>query len=230
MSVQLPPNGSGTIIGTTTISGKDYQQVLLSDGVTPANTSVNAIGSGVSLRVNELAVSNAPVDGTKATYAASITALAPTAAATTDIFTIIGSATKTVKVVFLRISGQIATTAIYVEYQMVKRSAADTGGTGTNMTAVPLDSASAAATAVATTFTSTGPTVGAAVGQIASVRVSLPITGTVTPNQPVTLISALGPCQSVTLRGVAQALSLNCNTKTFGTAPLFDIDVVWTEE
>ncbi len=230
MAVQLPPNGTGTVIGTVTISGKDYQQVLLSDGVTPVAASVNAIGSNVSLRVNELAVSAAPVDGTKATYSAAVTAQAPTAAATTDIFMLIGSATKTVKVTSLRISGQIATTAIYVEYQLFKRSTADTGGTATTLTAVPLDSANAAATAVASTFASTGPTVGTPVGQIAAVRVSLPITGTVSVNQPIVLIGPGGPSQVVTLRGVAQCLCINCNTKTFGTAPLFDIDLTWTEE
>jgi hypothetical protein len=230
MSVQLPPSGTGTVLGTTTISGKDYPQCLISDGVTPANASVNAVGTGISTRVNELAVSSAPVDGNKVTYRAAVSALAVTAAATTDIFQIIGSATKTVKITGLRISGSIATTAVYVDYQLFKRSTAAAGGTAVNLTAVPSDSASAAATAVATTFTSTGPTVGTTVGQISAQRVCLPVTGTPVVNQPVVLIDSGRPAQAVTLRGVAQALCINCNTVTFATAPLFSIDVEWTEE
>lgn len=234
MSVQLPPNGTGTVIGTNTVSGKDYQQINISDGVSPSNmSSVNAPGSGVAIRTMELAVSAALVDGTKATYAASISALAVTAAATTDIAVLAGSATKTVKVISLRISGSIATTAVYVDYQVLKRSSAFSGGTGTAATAVPLDSASSAATAVFTTFTSTGPTVGTPVGQIVAQRAYLPITGANvlgTQVLPEVLIGGSAPCQSVTLRGVAQAIGLNCNTVTFGTAPLFSIDIIWTEE
>ena len=57
MAVQLPPNGTGTVIGTNTVSSKDYQQINISDGVTPANmASVNVPSSGVALRAAELAV------------------------------------------------------------------------------------------------------------------------------------------------------------------------------
>lgn len=233
MSVQLPPNGTGTVIATTTISGKDYQQVSLSDGVTPNNVSVNTIASGVAVRVNELAVSSAPVDGGKQTFAASISGLLPTAAATTDIAVLAGSASKTVKVVWLRISGSIATTAVFVDYQVFKRSTAFSGGTGTAATAVPLDSANAAATAIFTTFVSTGPTVGTPVGQVAAVRAYLPITAANVLGTQVLPIVLIGPgcaCQCLTLRGVAQAMGLNCNTVTFGTAPNFSIDCIWTEE
>lgn len=231
MSVQLPPNGTGTVIGTNTVSGKDYQQINISDGVSPSNmASVNAPGSGVALRTEELAVSAALVDGNKATYSAAISALACTAAATTDIAVLAGSATKTVKVVGLRVSMSIATTSVYVDFQLFKRSTAFSGGTATTATAVPLDSASAAATAIFSTFTSTGPTVGTPVGQIAACRLQAPVTGTPALNTFVSLIGGAAPCQSVTLRGVAQALGLNCNTVTFGTAPLISIDITWTEE
>lgn len=234
MSIQLPPSGTGTLIGTVTISGKDYPQSIITDGVTPASASVNTTASGVAVRVNELAVSASLVDSGKATYGAAVSGLLPTAAATTDIAVLAGSASKTVKVISLRISGSIATTAVYVDYQVFKRSTAFSGGTGTGATAVPFDSASAAATAVFTTFVSTGPTVGTAVGQIVAQRCYLPITGSNVLGTQVLpaalLIGGSSPCQSVTLRGVAQAIGLNCNTVTFGTAPNFSIDIIWTEE
>ncbi len=202
-----------------------------------ANTSVAiTAGSGTSIAsfadANSLQfqrVLSAPDGSQYTTYRAAVSALAVTAAATTDIFQIIGAANKLVRITSLKISGTIATTAVFVDYQLFKRSAAASGGTAATLTAVPVDSASSAAAAVATTFTSTGPTVGTAVGQIAAQRVFLPITGTPTASTVVTLIGAQGPAQSVTLRTAAEALCINCNTVTFGTAPLFSIEIEWTE-
>ena len=130
MSVQLPPNGTGTVIGTNTVSGKDYQQINLSDGVTPSNiVSVNAVGSGIAVRTEEVAVSSASVDGTKATYSASYKGQSAGTSATTNIFTFAGSASKTIKIVRLYIAATAATAAVYLDVLLNKQTAADTGGT-----------------------------------------------------------------------------------------------------
>jgi hypothetical protein len=233
MSVTLPPNSSGTQVRTVTSGGFDTFCSVLSDGVNPANLgSINTPNSGVVARINELAVSSALVDGGKATYRASVTGLLPTAAATTDLAVLAGSSTKVVKVTQVRVSGTIATTAVYADFRLIKRSTAFSSGTATGQTAVPLDSANSAATAVFTTFVSTGPTVGALVGVVAAVKYFLGVTGTpVLDTSPAILYQAGSPgAQAITLRGVAQAVAIDANAVTFGTAPNLSFDIEWTEE
>lgn len=71
----------------------------------------------------------------KATYAAAIVGLASVAAAT-DLFTITGSASKTVRITRVSISG-LATSASAIAVPLIKRSAANTGGTATSPASVP---------------------------------------------------------------------------------------------
>ena len=66
------------------------------------------------------AINAVPVDGQKATYAASITQLA-VAASATDIFTLTGSATKTIRVTRLRVSGIKTTAGADVDVQLIIR-------------------------------------------------------------------------------------------------------------
>ena len=120
----------------------------------------------VDTNVDGTLTSHISLEGGKATYCATITGLVPPAAAT-DIFTIIGSATKTIRISRIQFSGR-ATAAAACDVSIVKRSTADTGGTpGTVPTIVPLDSTDAAATAVCATYTAV-PTLGTAVGAIRS--------------------------------------------------------------
>ena len=86
--------------------------------------------------------------GRQRTYRAStIIPLVTAVTANRTIWNIIGSATTTVTIKKIRISGvSIATAVNYVVFNLVKYSTATTGGTSTTLVAVPLDSASAAAT------------------------------------------------------------------------------------
>ena len=61
------------------------------------------------------AAAAAPLDGYKATYMAGFVARSAGTSATTDIFTIFGSATKTVRVLAMGISGSTATAAAYYD-------------------------------------------------------------------------------------------------------------------
>ena len=170
---------------------------------------------------------NSPVDGGKVTYRASAKALA-SAASATNLFTITGSASKVVRVTRLEVSGQ-ATTAAAAQVLVIVQSAADTGGTATQPTAVPHDSLSPAATATINAYTA-NPTVGAAVGTIyeSYVFLAAPATATVGSDK---LVLDLGnrPSQAIVLRGVAQVLAVNLNGATV-TGGAFDINIEWTEE
>lgn len=166
-----------------------------------------------------------PGDSVKATYRASITGLIVNAAAT-DIFTLIGSATKTVRVTRVGVSG-VSGSAITVDVVLVKRSAADTVGTSTAPAAIPLDSADAAGTAVAKAYT-VNPTLGAAVGTVA-VKKAMFGTSADWAIPAEFEFGAPTPAKPVVLRGVAEQLAVNLGGATV-TSPLIDVFVEWTEE
>lgn len=167
----------------------------------------------------------AQVDGQKATYAAGITQLV-VAASATDIFTIAGSASKTVRITRVRLSGIKTTAGAAVDVQLLLRSTADTAGTKTNPTAIPFDSNSAAATAVVAAYTA-NPTLGTSVGLIGVDSVFVPL-ATAAGGQ---LDWNFGnrPEQAIVLRGATQQLCVNLNGVTVGGGA-FDIWCCWTEE
>ena len=84
-------------------------------------------------------------------------------AAATDIFTITGS-TKRCNILHASVTG-IQTTASVIKAVLLKRSTANTGGTATTVTSVPIDSDNAAATATVRAYTA-NPTTGTLVGII----------------------------------------------------------------
>ena len=170
---------------------------------------------------------NSPVDGGKATYRASTTALA-SASSATDIFTITGSASKTIRITRLEISGQ-QTTAAAAQVIVLVRSTANSGGTASTLTAVPHDSNSPAATAVVKAYTA-NPTTGNLVANIYAGYVFLAAPGTATVgSDKVVLDYGNRPGQAIVLRGTSQVLAVNLNGATV-TGGAFDINVEFTEE
>lgn len=162
------------------------------------------------------------------TYQASVTGLV-TAASATDFFTIQGSATKLVSVLNLECYGT-ATTAATADILVLKRSAANTTGTSTSPTGVPVDSGSPAATAVVKAYTVNPGALGAAVGTLRASKLALPVPATGAVLQRLQFLFGDGPFESgVILRGVAQTLSLNGNAATLGTGALMSCSVTWTE-
>lgn len=175
-------------------------------------------------------------DGTtnseKTTYRAST--IIPLVAAVTvnvPIFNIIGSATKTVKIRHIRVSGMTLTAVGYFTINCEKLSTASTGGTSTTLVATQLDSADAAATAVVKAYT-VAPTKGALVGTIASWRNLWQATvavGTSLTDWHLFSFGAIPETRSVVLRGVAQELALTFPV-VLASAGTLAIDIEWTEE
>jgi hypothetical protein len=177
------------------------------------------------------AVSVTPSDGYKATYCASITGLV-TATNATDIFTITGSATKVVRVVRTRITGTQSTQG-WQDVLLIKRSSANSAGTSTTQTAVPNDSADAAASAVVRAYTA-NPTLGAVVGTMKSQQLFVPIqapggAGAAGAVDYLEWTFGSGPYKALVLRGVAETAALSLNTTTL-TGSDFNIEIEWTEE
>lgn len=184
----------------------------------PANTALNQ---------NSLAqvVVSIPNDGVKTTYSASVLGHGPVLVPT-DTFSIIGSATKTIRILSFFVSGT-KTTAAQIDIQLIKRSTASTGGVPTELIRVPHDSNNIGATATVQVYT-VNPVPGTSVGTIKVDKLFLPATGTATDGG--TKIYEFGKLgQAIVLRGVGESLNLNLNGVT-ATGGSFNIGVEWTEE
>lgn len=184
---------------------------------TGAPITYNALGPQVT--ANSVAVNIA----SDPTYSAALNVTV--AAAATDIAVISGSASKTVKVNKVIITG-VQTTGGLNDIQLVKRSTADTGGTSTAATAVPHDSADAAATASVLAYTVNPAALGTSVGNIR--RGYLPVGGATSIVNPVVVFDFGAKGKEIYLRGIAQQLAVNLNGATL-TGGAFDIDFEWTE-
>jgi hypothetical protein len=170
---------------------------------------------------------SAPIDGLKATYAVSKVGLA-CAASAHDVLTLTGSATKTIKITRVQISGTVATTANDSDVVLLKRKTANTGGTSSAPTITPYDSNSAAATATALAYT-VDPTAGTLIGNIRAVSLYLPVTGST--GVPMLYSESFGdrPEQAVVLRGVNEVFAVNLNAANAASTAL-DITIEFTEE
>ncbi len=162
------------------------------------------------------------------TYRAFSTAFSPPATPT-DMFTITGSGSMIVRVLRMSIS-TLQTVAGINEVLILKRSAANTGGTSAAATPVPCDSADAAATATPLQYTA-NPTLGAVVtGRVWAGHVSSAAPASVGVGSSIVtvdFIQLLG--KPITLRGVAEVLAWNFNGAALPTGLSVIAGVIWTE-
>jgi hypothetical protein len=177
-----------------------------------------------SLGIKTSAGSLSVTDSKEQTYSASITNLG-VASTPTDIFTIIGSASKTVKVRKIVFTASKTANAIF-DVLIIKRSTANTGGTSTTPTLVPHVSTNSAATAVVRAYTA-NPTLGTAIGTLKALKAW--IIGGVTAAPHILEIDFKE--QPITLIGVAELLSINLNsTGTTVAGNQMNISIEFTEE
>lgn len=187
---------------------------------TTAQTNPLSLDTAGNLRVVSTSI-------TKSTYGAAISGLV-IASLATDIVTVTGSASKTIKIQNIEISGTTTAGAgASVSATLVKRSTADTGGTSTTPTAVAYDSTNSAATATFRAYTVNPTSLGTAVGSIRATRLVLAQVGTA--GQPITWAFDGNYSQFPTLRGTSEQLCINFNTTTI-TGPVISISIEWSEE
>src|SRR6185295_897807 len=159
-------------------------------------------------------------------YAAAVVGLVA-AATPTDVFTIYGSGTKTVRIIRVEVSATENTAAIR-DVVLIKRSTANTGGTSTSPTRVTYDSSNAAATATVLAYTA-NPTLGTGVGNIRTAKIDVPATNLVGSTDRIMWTFGDRPSQAVVLRGTSEGLAVNLNSVTSANNS-FDISIEWTEE
>lgn len=173
----------------------------------------------------------------KATYSAGFIGLA-SAASATDVVCLKGSASKTVKLTSITLSGTAAALQT-LPITLVRRASADTGGTPASTTANPAnniakrDTTQATATAVPISYTA-NPTINdSSPSYLDSASYTVNISGT-TAAANVPLVFDYGKDIAnlnapPTLRGVAQQVCLNFNATTINT-PVLNGSITWTEE
>jgi hypothetical protein len=148
------------------------------------------------------------------------------AASATDVFTITGSASKTIRIHKVKVSGTTTSgSAIKITAQLIKRSTLDTGGTSVVATGVAHDSNSPSATAVVRHYTANPTTLGTTVGVLRADTVAFTGSG-ITGGVIEWNFEDFG--QPVVLRGVAQNLAVNFSATTI-TGPVISISVEWSE-
>lgn len=205
-----------------------------------AFTPVNAKdGNGAAITVGalqDLASVNYPqvgLDSTRQTYRASAS-FTPFATAPFALVTIIGSASKTIRVKRIAIGG-VATALADTLFRLTKTSTQGTGGTVVAPTISKMDSLSATATAVVQHYTAAAQTTGTVISTHSHWRqfiatVTTPATAYTNPTYQVYPEFGVGG-QAMVLRGVAEALQIeNFNGGNLGAATVLEYMIEWEED
>ncbi len=157
------------------------------------------------------------------------------AATPSDLVTITGSATKTVRVLSFTIT-TTNTAAGSQRFVLLLRKSLNAGGTFVAATAIPHDSNDPAATVTVGHYTADATTFGKGYGALNEVNVCSPVKIPVTwagrsqdaEAEMLPLIAEL-PIP-ITLRGATDLLSINFNNAALVAGQTHDYRVVWTEE
>lgn len=153
-------------------------------------------------------------------YAAATTNFT-SATSATDVARIVGSATKTVRIKKIRISGRTTSgSPVACIIRLIKRSTANTGGTSVAATVVPFDSNSPAGTATVNHYTA-NPTLGTTVGDVACSSITFQASGLLQIIEHVFE-------NPIILRGVVESLCINFNATTITGASIC-INFEWEE-
>jgi hypothetical protein len=164
-----------------------------------------------------------------AVYMASTNAFTP-AATPSDVFTIYGSGTKTIRVLTMRLS-TTQTTAGSNLWIIVPRLAANTGGTSTNPSAVPLDQNFASATAAIAQYSANPTSLGTQIGLGLRQNVFAPAAATAADSQGWTWdFTQGGVMPGWVLRGTSQGLCLNFNGAVLPAGLKVSAEIWWSEE
>jgi len=157
------------------------------------------------------------------TYSAVANGIVPATAAT-DLVTIYGSATKTINILNVWVTG-VQTTAGQAQVLLIKRSTANSAGTSTAPVKIPYDSNDVAATATFLAYTA-NPTLGTAIGNVRGDRAFLPGAASASDAQGLTWSFING--KNMILRGVAQGIAINLNAATLAGGSI-NVTIEWTE-
>lgn len=211
-------NGSPVSMDINAVGGNQAATVVIAD---QSGNKFNLAPGLVALPVQS--------EGIKTGYRYAVLGFAPVATPT-DVLEIQGSASKTIRVRRIEITG-IATAAGNMPAQLIRRSTQDSGGgmALTVLDAFKPDTAYAAATGVVSTIGTANPgALGTAAGGVAAAgRVSLSADGTGVGISPLVWEFDIN---AAVLRGIGQFLYINMDGAALPAGAEFDITIVTQED
>jgi len=167
-------------------------------------------------------------EGTKASYRVQI-ADETVAATATDVATLCGSATKTVRVMRIQTTAD-ATAASVIDFYVYKRTALDTGGTSAVVAAAQMDSTDPAPTAVVAKYSANPSALGTGV-LFTGDHYALPAAATTGyPGMPWIEDFGIRNNRALVLRGVNECAAFNLNGQTIPSGFGMYLGIEWTEE
>jgi len=185
-------------------------------------------GSAISVANGQQAIQIISAENERPTYSIGLASFA-SAATNQDVFCLIGSATKVVRVTRIRFSMTV-TTAVTIPLQLIKRSTLNAGGTTGVAVYTPYDSNDSAPTATNLAYVTNYTTAGTVVGT--PIRSDKYFAEVATPTSEAQIIvwefSGYG-CKPPTLRGATQELCINLGGVTIAGGSVSAV-IEWTED
>jgi len=190
-------------------------------------SGVNNTGVPVAARAdgNVLSISS---NGTRATFKYVAQDITPVATAT-DVLVLTGSATKVIRVTKASIVGTATSASIYDHY-IVKRTAANTGGTSTSVTPAQSDSTDAAQSATLRLYTANPSALGTG---IAVEGAKTYLSAGATPGAaalPHVYTFGTRNDKAIVLRGTGESLAFNFGGQAVPTGANLYLSIEWTED
>lgn len=194
----------------------------------------NADGDSTQLTANKFGNLKVQIEpSAKQTYVISSPIFTPPASAT-DFWTVTGSGIKTVKILRIELNYITTSNTASNAFYLIKRSTADSGGTSSTVTAVPLDSSNNAATCTVRTYTANPASLGTSTGQTYCFNTGGTVAngnvGNNVTNRLIVLYDHLQVGQPITLRGTGEVLALNNNGQSLANSGTLSVTVFVTEE
>lgn len=209
---------------------------IIKSGATSDNMTVDPISKAARITLYDSAGRELSIQN-KQTFV--IASTFTPAATPTDLVIIEGSATKTIRIISMKI-WTTNTAAGSQSFQLIKRSTADTTGTFVSAgTPVAMDSNNAASTVSRVGhFTANPGALGTAIGTMSNIRVASPaaIPATwagITPDSGIEMLDWMDKStldQPIVLRGIAQCLAINFNGAALVAGQTHSYRILWIEE
>lgn len=177
---------------------------------------------------------------TRYTYSSAFVGLVPVTAAT-DVICISGSATATIKLQQIKISGTAATAVQSLPVTLLKRGSLDTGGTPASTTANPGVTtqinkrviANPAATATLISYVANPTIVDTTPTYLDSASLTMPVVTTAVQMQPLVFDysnNVSNFIQPPTITAATAQICVNLNAATITNASVWNGSLTWTEE
>jgi hypothetical protein len=191
------------------------------------NSGLDSSGNPIAAKADGNVLSTS-TNGTRATFRYVASDVSPVATAT-DVLVLSGSSSKVIRVTKVSINGTATAASIYDHY-VIKRTAANTGGTSTSKTAAQSDSSDAAQTATLLQYSANPSALGTG---IAFEGNKTYLAASTTPGAaalPFVYTYGNRNDKAIVLRGTSESLAINFGGQAVPSGANLYISIEWTED